>query len=366
MTKPDLPKSSSAVGRRAFLSSAGAGAAALAFPTVLVPRKTRAAQRLVARDPGGPWEKAMVEAFHKPFQQATGIEVVGVAGAHDPVAIVKGMVETKTYQWDVFILGNMTNEVLMSQGLLEPLNVDDDPAVQEIPAQFKTPTMVGSYNYAAVLAYRTDVYPAKGRPPTGGWKDLWDIRGIAGRRGLRKFPQETLEEALLADGVARDKVYPIDMDRAFKSLDKIKKDVAIWWTGGAQTSQLLKTGELDMCTCWNGRAQAVIDEGAPVAISWNQGLMSYDGWSIAKGSPTADLARKFIKFASQAQRQAAFTPFAAYGPTNPNAMKFVDPKRARMLPSFPEFAAQTIGTSPSYWGPTQAQALERFNAWMIS
>lgn len=159
------------VSRRNVLKGAGAGAAALAFPAVLAPRKTRAATRIVARDPGGPWEKAMSEAIYKPFREATGIEVVGVAGQHDPTAIVKAMVETKVYQWDVFILGNMTNEVLMSQGLLENLNVNDDPAVQEIPAQYKTPTMIGSYNYAAVLAYRTDVYPAKARAPTGGWKD---------------------------------------------------------------------------------------------------------------------------------------------------------------------------------------------------
>ncbi len=124
--------------------------------------------------------------------------------------------------------------------------------------------------------------------------------------------------------------------------------------------------ELDMCTCWNGRAQTVIDEGAPVAISWNQGLMSYDGWCIAKGSPTADIARQFIKFASIAQRQAAFTPYAAYGPTNPNAMKFVDAARAKTLPSFPENAKLTVPTSPAYWGPTQTQLLERFNQWMLS
>lgn len=354
------------VSRRNVLKGAGIGAAALAFPAVLAPRKTRAATRIVARDPGGPWEKAMAEAIYKPFREATGIEVVGVAGQHDPTAIVKGMVETKVYQWDVFILGNMTNEVLMSQGLLETLNVNDDPAVQEIPAQYKTPTMIGSYNYAAVLAYRTDTYPAKAKAPTGGWKDMWDVKGIPGRRGMRKFPQEVLEEALLADGVAPDKLYPLDVDRAFKSLTKLKKDVAIWWSGGAQTSQMLKTGELDMCTCWNGRAQAAIDEGAPVAVSWNQGLMSYDGWCIAKGAPQADIARQFIRFASQAQRQAAFTPYAAYGPTNPNAMKFVDPARAKMLPSFPENAKLTIPTSPAYWGPTQGALLERFNQWMLT
>lgn len=42
------------VSRRTILKAAGAGTALIAFPTVLTPRKTRAATRIVARDSGGP------------------------------------------------------------------------------------------------------------------------------------------------------------------------------------------------------------------------------------------------------------------------------------------------------------------------
>ena len=37
----------------------------------------------------------------------------------------------------------------------------------------------------------------------------------------------------MADGVPWDKVYPMDIDRAFKSLDRIKPHVDVWWTSGA-------------------------------------------------------------------------------------------------------------------------------------
>jgi putative spermidine/putrescine transport system substrate-binding protein len=47
-------------------------------------------------------------------------------------------------------------------------------------------------------------------------------------------------------------------------------------------------------------------------------------------------------------------------------MKFVDPARAKTLPSFPDNAKLTIPTSPAYWGPMQTQLIERFNQWMIS
>jgi putative spermidine/putrescine transport system substrate-binding protein len=361
-----VTKAKTGPNRRQVVKVMGAGAALIAVPEILVPRKARAAERLVVRNPGGPFEKAFDVALHKPFQQATGVEVVGVTSAHEPVAVVKGMVETKAYQWDVTILSEYTHNTLAKGGFLENLGFENDPVVGEVPANLKAPTIVASYVWSTILAYRTDVYPSKAKAPTGGWKDVWDVKGIPGRRGLRKYPVDTLENAVLADGVAPDKVYPIDIDRAFKSLDKIKKDVAVWWSGGAQSSQLLKTGELDMCVTWNGRAQAVIDEGGPVAISWNQSMWSYDGFAIPKGHPRAELGRKFIRFATEAKNQAAFTPYVAYGPSNPGAMKFVDLARAKLLPTFPEYFSKSIKNNAEYWAGNQEAALDRFNKWMIS
>lgn len=349
--------------RRSLIKVMGAGPALIAVPEILVPRKARAAERIVARDPGGPFEKAMKEAYHIPFQKATGIEVVGVTASHDPIALVKGMVETKNYQWDAVILSHYTQETLGSQGFLENLGLEGDATIQEVAPQFRTPFIVGNYVWSTALAYRTDTMK---KAPTGGWKDLWDAKGFPGRRGLRKYPVDSFEPALMADGVAPDKVYPIDMDRAFKSLDKIKKDVAVWWTGGAQSSQLIKTGELDMAVMWNGRAQAVIDEGAPVALSWNQATWSYDGWTIPKGNPKADIVRRFIKFASEAKNQAELAKHIAYGPTNANGLKFVDDKRKLALPTNPEYFKNMVQNNAAYWQKNQERAIERFNAWVAT
>ena len=54
--------------------------------------------------------------------------------------------------------------------------------------------------------------------------------------------------ALLADGVPADKLYPIDMDRAFHKLDEIKPHITVWWTTGAQPAQLLLDKEVVMAT----------------------------------------------------------------------------------------------------------------------
>ena len=52
--------------------------------------------------------------------------------------------------------------------------------------------------------------------------------------------------AALADGVPPDKVYPLDVDRAFASLEKIKPHISVWWDSGGQAMQLMKDGEVDM------------------------------------------------------------------------------------------------------------------------
>ena len=268
--------------------------ASIAAPMVLTPRKSRAATiKLTVRDPGGPYVKAMNEAFYKPFNDAMkgDIVVTGVISAHEPTAMIKSMVESKTYTWDIaggFSISS-TMALLEGPGYLEKLNIDDDPEVQEIPTRFRMPYMLGYEVFTCVMAYRTDVFPKKAPAPVNGWKDLWDVARIPGIRSLRKNPFYTIEQAVMADGVPGNQVYAHlrknGFDPAFKSLDKIKKNVNIWWTGAAQTSQLLATGEVDMVPTFNGRAQDAIDGGAPVALSWNQALLDLRRHGDHQGRP---------------------------------------------------------------------------------
>ena len=147
---------------------------------VITPRKARAAINLTVRDPGGPYVKAMTEAFYKPFNEMMKGEIVvtGVISQHEPTSLVKSMVDSKTYTWDIaggFSISS-TN-VLLEGGYLEKLEIDGDREVQEIPARFRTPYLLGYEVFTCVLAYRTDVYPEEG---TGADRGL---EGPVGRLG---------------------------------------------------------------------------------------------------------------------------------------------------------------------------------------
>jgi len=204
------------------------------------------------------------------------------------------------------------------------------------------------------------------RTPPKSWADFFNTGVTRGRRAMRRNPVDSIEQALLADGVAPDKLYPLDFDRAFRALDRIKKDVAVWWTSGAQSTQLLQSGEVDLCPSWNGRIQAAINAGAPVAIMWDQALWQTEGWVILKGGPNADLCREFIKFALEPSRQAIFAKATGYGPTLSEAIEKVDAATARTLPTHPDNRKSAILVDVDNWTANRDQATERFNRWVTA
>ena len=354
--KPSLIKPT----RRNFMIASGTGALLASAPLSL--RRAFAAERLVVADPGGPFEQAYGAAFYRPFEEATGNEIANVAREHQPTSQVRAIVETQSYTWDVVTVTQADQELLGPLDLLEPLDIEDEAFANIIP-EAKSPYWMGVDVYSTVLCYRRDTFDGEGPQ---SWADFWDTKRFPGRRSLRRSPIDTLEIALLADGVSPGELYPLDLDRAFSKLDEIRSDVDIWWTGGAQTSQLLQSGEVDMIATWNGRAQTVIDSGVPVGIQWNQGLYSIEGWSIPKGNPKAELGKEFIRFCADAERQAAFTPLLAYGPTNLGAYDYISEERAQFLPTAPDKFDRMILADQKWWGDHKDEAEERFNQWLLS
>jgi len=352
----------SGLSRRSTIKLLGTSAlGVLAAPAVIRSAEAQG-RRIVVRDSGGPFTKGFAEAFYQPFTKATGIEVVGVTSSAEPTSQIKSMVETKNYTWDVAGISLAAIQQLVKEGdYIEKHGLDSDPLVKQIGAEYRDEYGVGSDVYATVLAYRTD--KVKTAPAT--WADFWDTEKVPGRRAMRRYPFDTIEQALFADGATAENVYPCDLDRAFKKLDQIKPKIAAWWTGGAQSTQMLVNGEVDIIPTWIARVQAAQAEGAPVGVMWDKNLWGVDAWAILKGTPNADLCREFIKFTCDAKRQAAFTPYVANGPTNPGAYEFIDKKVAVGLPTYEENRKKGVAIDNAYWAANKDKAIERFNSWIL-
>ncbi|HEY0200689.1 MAG TPA: ABC transporter substrate-binding protein, partial [Burkholderiaceae bacterium] len=283
----------------------------------------------------------------------------------EPTAQIRSMVETKNYTWDMAKISQPAILTLTGSGkvYLEKHGLESEPVVATIPSQYMSPYGVGVNVYSTVLAYRTDKF--KGRKAPNSWADMWNTKDFPGRRGLRKHAYDTIEEALMADGVAPAHVYPCDMNRAMASLDKVKSAVDVWWTSGAQVEQMLGSGEIDLVATWVSRAQAAIASGAPVGIVWNQNIWGCDSWSILAGTPNADACREFIKFASDPKRQSTLMEYFPAGVTQPSAYDFIKPEVARNCPTYAENIKSGLQINARYWQDNQGPVMERFNGWLL-
>src|SRR5690242_1765691 len=109
-------------------------------------------------------------------------------------------------------------------------------------------------------------------------------------RKMRRMPMRrwyALEIALIADGVPKEKVYPLDVARAFKSLDKIKSN-GMCVEEGTQPDIMVQSGEINM-TPWT-RAAPFSLEGQPLGIAFDGEIASHENWVVQKNAPHADAA----------------------------------------------------------------------------
>ena len=157
---------------------------------------------------------------------------------------------------------------------------------------------------------------------------------------------------------------PEGVDRAFKKLDTIKKDV-VWWESGAQPPQLLADGQVVIASDWNGRFfDAVKKDKKPFKIVWDSQAPDWDWWAIPKGGPNLDAAYKFIAWSSQPKPMAEQTKYISYGPANKDSNPMIDPAVLPDLPTAPDNMKNVLYVDPQFWADNGDQLRERFNAWL--
>lgn len=313
------------------------------------------AQDLVFTSWGGTTQDAQAAHWAAPYTEKTGTAVVQ-DGPTD-YGKIKAMVEAGAVTWDVVDVEFDWALQAGGQGLLEPLDftvIDKS----KLDPRFVSDYAVGSFYYSFVLGWNPANFP-EAQPAT--LADLFDTTKFPGKRTFYKWSAPgVIEAALLADGVKPAELYPLDLDRAFKKLDTIKADI-IWWEGGAQSQQLLASGEAPIGFFWNGRLAALQADGMEVGISWDQNITAADALVVPKGTQNKDAAMKFIAEATSAEGQAALAAATGYAPINLGSADVMDPALRATLPD-----AQTavqVNADMAYWAEHRDEIGTRWYAW---
>ncbi|WOH57653.1 ABC transporter substrate-binding protein [Bradyrhizobium sp. BWC-3-1] len=363
------------IDRRRFIQATSSVVAAGALSSGIRRASAQSSDELRMLVWGGDAGKAVIEAYVKPFQAETGIKVTPITD-QTTLAQIELMAKTKSVTVDIVPLTQGSATIAGRKGLLEEIDysIFKKDELAGIADFAKRPFGISPIVYSFVMVYNAQKFPAgKSRP--NSWAEFWDVKKFPGARSLvsgQTGGEGPWEEALLADGVAPDAIYPMNIDRVFASLDKIKPYIRKFWANGSEIQQMMHDKVLDVTQSYDGRANLLIDQGAPLEINHNQAKLTWDYWVIPKGSPNVRNAQKFLEFALRADRQAAFSKLISYGPTNLNAFKLIPENVASKLASNPRYMENSIRINGEWYleagsdGLTNTERLiRRWNEWIL-
>lgn len=342
--------------RRAVLKAA-VGVGAMAMASGLWAGQALATDTVVVASWGGSYQKAQSLALFEPAAKAMGIIVK--EETYGGMSDVRLKVNAGAMTWDIVSSGSGSAARAAAEGLLEPLDYGVIDVSDFYPGLY-TDHCVGSDVFSTVMAWNTGTYGDNGPK---SWADFWDVEKFPGKRSFRDKVPGALEPALMADGVPPEKVYEVlsteeGIKRAIDKIRQLKPHIAVWWSSGAQHAQLMKDGEVDMITGWNGRFDVVKADGAKVAYTFNQALLDYDCFAIPKGAPNKDLAMKYLAEMSKPELQANLPLHITYGPTNKKAYEIgqIDAALARAMPSHPDNAKLQLPINLAWYAEFEQKA----------
>src|SRR3954471_12884036 len=220
--------------RRGLMAAA---AAAAMFPNL--PPAAAAGGEVIIATTGGLMTNSLQAHFYKRFEADTGIKVRAVA-IELPDQWARAVAGARSGSVPFDVVTATPPDLIQQAELLQTIDCDGMPgiAAHALPNGCMPKGIIRTVGGMA-LTWSKKAFP-NGGPQS--WTDFFDETKFPGPRSL---PDTGDREwwvplaALMADGVARDKLFPMDLDRAYKKLDTIKKNVAAWWKSGDNSMQIL-------------------------------------------------------------------------------------------------------------------------------
>jgi putative spermidine/putrescine transport system substrate-binding protein len=346
-----------AISRRSVLKLAGASMVA---PMIWTRNAEAAQERVVIRSPGGAYDDIRRKLIYEPFTEQTGIRVI-------PVATTTGKLEAmlKSGNIEIDIIDNDDSVLLQWEDELAPLDYASfkftDPA--DILPEYKHDNYVGNFVYADVMGYNQEKWNKDSVPKT--WAEFWDYKKFPSTRALADIDTggPNIEFALLADGVPVDKLYPLDLPRAFS---RIRPAIAKFWSSGALSVQMLSTREADLSSVWSTRILKGIENGAPLAINWNQHSVHAQAYSILKKAKNLENAQKLVDFCLSKDVQSKFSSLWNSGPVTKTAYEALTPELREKIPGGDRTREHGFLLDARWWAKNRSEVGKEWAKWALN
>jgi len=327
-----------------------------------------AAEEVIIATTGGAYERALREAWFDPFTKQTGIEVVTVAGTNAEMrAKATAMVRTGNVSWDLYLQGDIqasSDEHVQSAQDLSSFCEEQLSRNDDLSEDACTAAGVRLLSNATLLAYKADAFD--GSMPES-WADMWDLNRFPGGRAFPNFddPWRVMAAALLADGVSREDLFPLDLERALSKLDEIRPAISLWWKSGDQSMQGFRNGEYSIGQIWLTRAKALKSESRPVAWSYKAAFLVGDRIALIKNAANKDNALKLLDYwLNSPEAQAKVCDVLSCTPPSGAAISMMSAEARADMPSADEMENHVVVPDAKWINDNAALMLERWNTWI--
>ena len=328
--------------------------------------QARSQEQVVIASTGGVYDDALREAWFDPFTAETGIVVTVVSATNAQMrAKAAAMVKAGNVAWDLYLDGEIQAASEAHRAVTEDLSGFCQAYASRSDLAPNACAAGGALlqSTATLLAYRKDETNAA--PAT--WADMWDTAAFPGGRAFPNFddPWRVLAAALLADGVSREALFPLDVDRAFRKLDQIRDEVTLWWKTGDQSVQGFRNREYDLGQIWLTRAKAMQSEGLPIAWSYKAAFLVGDRIALVRGAPNKANALKLIAYwLDHPSAQAKACDRLSCTPPSSEAIALMSEAARNSMPTTAELRESIIVPDAEWINQKSQKNLQSCNAWL--
>lgn len=312
---------------------------------------------------GGHYTDVMDQTWFSPFTDAT--DITTSTTAIPDMSKLEVMDQVDNVEWDLVDTEGTQMLVAIKKGLLAP--IDYDLIWSIVPKEQINPNVtkeygIGSVAFSTCIGWRPETLGGKTPPET--WKDLFDTKKFQGRRALYAQPRPTFEIALMAAGVPKDEIYPINIDEAFEACDAIKDKVDLWVERTSQWGVLMESGEVDLV----GASLSKLDAGKRDGYcdySFNEAVVEQSYWTVPAKAPGKEDAMKLIAWMMQAEGMKTYAKeMPYYTLANTSIFEGMPEEEAKLLPGYPENAAKNMYIDEDWWGANAEEVQLRWLDWM--
>jgi putative spermidine/putrescine transport system substrate-binding protein len=360
-----LRSAASLIDRRQFLRQTVAGAAVPATIGMFGGSASAQAKTVNVASYGGVVQDYQTRLFAQPFEAKTGIKVN--IGSNASLALVKLQNSAGTAaQWDICSLSGAEYHEAIAQKLIVPYDYNIIDTTNILP-EYKHSHGIKFSLFLFVMAWDKRQIPDDKAPQT--LAEFWDTNRFKGKRSLYAGISDgsTLEMALLADGVPLNQLYPLDVDRALRSLERLGRANIIWHNTNAEPIQQLTSGAVALANCFNGRVIAANRSGAQLGFTPAYSAVSGNPYCVIASSANKKEAFEYLNYLLNTPKaDAEYMQLTNYAIPNTEALKLVPAEILNILPTSPRLRDRVFIKDDAWWASNLAQATAKFKEWQLA